>query len=75
MNYLKRRHLGLLLGICMLVIAGGTLVLAQTSTSPVGVYYVGPEDAVAQAIDLASPHLIRVTRSELAQVVVLNDAP
>jgi O-antigen/teichoic acid export membrane protein len=50
-------------------------VLAQTPTSGVGVYYVGPEDVVARAINLASPYLRRVDRPAMAEVLVINDAP
>lgn len=53
----------------------GTLVLAQTPTSAVGVYYIGPEDQIAEAIHLNAPHIVRVDQPELAQVVVLNNAP
>lgn len=67
------RWLGLfLLG---LFLVGGGAVLAQTSASAVGVYYIGPEDAIAQAINLAAPYVVRVDRAELARVLVLNDTP
>lgn len=48
---------------------------AQAPTGPTGVYYVGPEDAIADAIDLAAPYLVRVGQSDLAQVIVINNAP
>jgi len=48
---------------------------AQTSGETVGVYYIGPEDAVAAAIDLASPYIVRVDQPELATVVVINNVP
>ncbi|MFP4394110.1 MAG: lipopolysaccharide biosynthesis protein [Anaerolineales bacterium] len=53
----------------------GALVLAQTPTSAVGVYYVGPEDQIAEAIRLNAPYIVRVDQPELAQVLVLNNAP
>jgi len=53
----------------------GAAAMAQTPSSSVGVYYIGPEDVVARAIDLAYPYLVRVDRPELAEVYVLNDAP
>jgi O-antigen/teichoic acid export membrane protein len=51
------------------------IALAQTPTGAVGVYYVGPEDAVAHAINQASPYLRRVDRPEMAGVLVINNAP
>jgi O-antigen/teichoic acid export membrane protein len=41
----------------------------------VGVYYIGPEDAIARAINQASPYLRRVDRAEMAEVLVINNAP
>ncbi len=69
----RARWLGLfLLG---LFLVGGGVVLAQTPVSAVGVYYIGPEDAIAQAINLAAPYVVRVDRAELARVLVLNNTP
>ncbi len=51
----------------------GSTVRAQTPITPVGVYYVGLEDAIAEAINLAEPYIVRVDQPELAQVLVLND--
>lgn len=48
---------------------------AQTAPTTVGVYYVGPEDAIAEAIALAAPLLVRVDQPDLAQVIVINNAP
>ncbi len=62
----------------MLVIAlltGGRQVSAQAAKETVGVYYIGPEDAIAEAIDLAWPYLVRVDQPDLAQVIVINNAP
>jgi len=53
----------------------GTLTLAQTPTNAVGVYYIGPEDQIAEAIRLNAPYIVRVDQPELAQVLVLNNAP
>mgnify|MGYP006910744894 CR=1 FL=1 len=47
--------------------------LAQTPTGTVKVYYVGPADAVAQAIERVAPYVTLVERPEMAQVFVLND--
>jgi len=66
------------IGAAMLVIAlftGSRRVSAQTAGDTVGVYYIGPEDAIAQAIDLARPYLVRVDQPDLAQVIVINNAP
>ena len=50
-------------------------VYAQTTPTTVGVYYVGTEDAIAEAIDLAAPYIVRVDQPGLAQVIVINNAP
>ncbi len=50
-------------------------VSAQAPTGTTGVYYVGPEDAIADAINLAAPYLVRVDQPDLAQVIVINNAP
>jgi len=63
---------------CLVLLIGlgcGTLTLAQTPTNAVGVYYIGPEDQIAEAIRLNEPHIVRVDQPELAQVLVLNNAP
>jgi len=62
----------------MLVVAFLTCsrrVSAQTAGETVGVYYIGPEDVIAEAIDLAWPYLVRVDQPELAQVIVINNVP
>ncbi|MGC9348201.1 MAG: hypothetical protein ACP5JG_08705 [Anaerolineae bacterium] len=59
-----------LLSLCL----GSAPVRAQTPGT-IGVYYVGPEDAVAEAINIAAPHLVRVDQPDLAQVFVINNAP
>ncbi len=48
---------------------------AQTPTTPVGVFYIGPEDVIAQAINQAAPYIVRVDQEDLAQVLVINNAP
>ena len=53
----------------------GSHAYAQATPSTVGVYYVGPEDAIAKAIDLAAPYVVRVDLPSLAQVIVINNAP
>jgi len=53
----------------------GARVSAQAAPTTVGVYYVGPEDAIAEAIALAAPLLVRVDQPDLAQVIVINNAP
>ncbi|HQE93219.1 MAG TPA: oligosaccharide flippase family protein [Anaerolineae bacterium] len=64
----------LALFLALLLAGGGSAVaLAQTSITPVGVYYVGVEDVIAEAINLAAPYIVRVDQPELAQVLVLND--
>ncbi len=57
------------------LLTGSRRVSAQTAGDTVGVYYIGPEDAIAEAIDLARPYLVRVDQPDLAQVIVLNNAP
>ena len=59
--------------LALLITLGGSTAHAQTPTTPVGVYYVGLEDAIAEAINLAAPYIVRVDQPELAQVLVLND--
>ena len=57
----------------LLLIGSSALVFAQTPSGTVGVYYVGLEDAVAEAINLANPYIVRVDQPELAQVLVINN--
>lgn len=57
------------------ILTSATAVLAQAPTGAVGVYYVGAQDAVAEAIANANPYLVLVDRPELADVYVLNNAP
>lgn len=57
------------------LLTGSTHVSAQTAGDTVGVYYIGPEDAIAQAVDLAWPYLVRVDQPDLAQVIVINNVP
>jgi O-antigen/teichoic acid export membrane protein len=57
----------------LLSILGGSVVHAQTTIAPVGVYYVGLEDTIAAAINLAEPYIVRVDQPELAQVLIFND--
>jgi hypothetical protein len=58
----------ILLGLC------GSPASAQVSTTSVGVFYIGPEDIVAEAINQANPVVVRVDQPELAQVIVINNA-
>jgi O-antigen/teichoic acid export membrane protein len=64
----------LLLAVVVPLVGAGT-ILAQAPTSTVGVYYVGAQDTVAQAVVNAAPYLALVDRPELADVYVLNNAP
>lgn len=67
-------RLGRLFAVLVLLIAlSGSSAHAQTPIVPVGVYYVGLEDAIAEAINLAAPYIVRVDQPDLAQVLVLND--
>jgi O-antigen/teichoic acid export membrane protein len=67
-----RRHCCI---IALLILTG----LAASSTrlgaqsSAIGIYYVGPQDAVARAIDFADPYIVRVAQPDLAQVIVINN--
>lgn len=68
-----RRWAGLL---CLaLVVVCTPVARAQAPTGAVGVYYIGPEDAIAEAIHLSAPYLVRVDQPDLAQVLVINNAP
>jgi len=49
--------------------------MAQAPTTTVGVYYVGAQDTVAEAVNNAAPYIVLVDRPELADVYVLNNAP
>lgn len=57
----------------LLLIGSSALVFAQTPSGTVGVYYVGLEDAIAEAINVANPYVVRVDQPELAQVLVINN--
>lgn len=63
----------LFVALALLLSLSGSVARAQTSTAPVGVYYVGLEDTIAEAINLAEPYIVRVDQPELAQVLVFND--
>lgn len=65
----------LIVGLVLAALAVAGAARAQTPTGAVGVYYVGPEDAIAEAISLATPYLVRVDQPDLAQVLVINNAP
>ncbi|MGC9393282.1 MAG: lipopolysaccharide biosynthesis protein [Anaerolineae bacterium] len=72
----RARHLRLgwlFVLLAVLIILRSSTARAQTPTAPVGVYYVGLEDTIAEAINLAEPYIVRVDQPELAQVLVLND--
>jgi len=82
----RRRRFTLLLTVIAFLIAGlgigaspvrvdARATLGQTASTPVGVYYVGPEDVIAEAIDHAAPYIVRVNQPDLAQVIVINNAP
>ena len=59
--------------LALLIVLNGSIAYAQTPVVPVGVYYVGLEDAIVEAINLAEPYIVRVDQPELAQVLVFND--
>ncbi|HHE72288.1 MAG TPA: hypothetical protein ENL34_08430, partial [Chloroflexi bacterium] len=63
-----------LLLVALSLSSGGT-IRAQTLTEATGIYYIGPEDILAAAIDLAAPYVVRVDQPNLAQVIVINNAP
>ena len=82
----RRRRLTLLLTVIAFLIAGlgigaspvrvdARATLGQATATPIGVYYVGPEDVIAEAIDHAAPYIVRVNQPDLAQVIVINNAP
>ncbi len=64
-----------IVGLLLVALAVAGVARAQTPTPPVGVYYVGPEDAIAEALNLSAPYLVRVDQPDLAQVLVINNAP
>ncbi len=66
-------NLMLLALILVSVAAPAIVVSAQTSSSTVNVYYVGPQDTIYAAIQRAAPYVLIVDNPELAQVFVLND--
>jgi hypothetical protein len=77
---LVRRLSCLGLALLLLLAAAPSRIEARTTRGqilppPAGVYYVGPEDMIADAINLAAPYLVRVDQPDLAQVVVINNAP
>ncbi len=59
--------------LALLIVLNNSTVRAQTPITPVGIYYVGLEDIIAEAINLAEPYIVRVDQPELAQVLVIND--
>ncbi|MDF1514784.1 MAG: hypothetical protein P1S60_13325, partial [Anaerolineae bacterium] len=71
---MRIKHLLTALMGCFLLLLRSTPSLAQVPTSSVGVFYIGPEDTVAQSINLANPYIVRVDQPELAQVIIINNA-
>jgi hypothetical protein len=65
----------IVLVVLLTLCVGHTPIRAQVTPSTIGVYYVGPEDVVAEAINVAAPYLVRVDQPDLAQVFVINNAP
>lgn len=63
------------MGLVLTFLSGRSAVRAQATGDTVGVYYVGPEDQIAVALDRAGPFLVRVDQPDLAQVIVINNAP
>ncbi|MBN2006883.1 MAG: hypothetical protein JXA21_26250 [Anaerolineae bacterium] len=62
-----------LLVVCLFILgSSGAVLLAQTPTGAVGVYYDGPDDSIKEALQLASPYLVLVDQPDLAQVLVIN---
>ncbi len=59
----------------IVILAIGATALAQPPSNAVGVYYIGPNDAIADAIRAAAPHIVQVDRPSLANVLVLNNTP
>jgi len=58
--------------VCLILGSGSAVLLAQTPTGAVGVYYDGPDDSIKEALQLASPYLVLVDQPDLAQVLVVN---
>lgn len=75
MSHFRRRFSLAALLMLVLSLSSGGAIHAQTLTEATGIYYVGPEDVVAAAIDLAAPYVVRVDQPDLAQVIVINNAP
>lgn len=73
-NCIKIKCLVLFCGV-LLLLTNSAPLMAQVPSTAVGVFYIGPEDVVAEAINLAHPYIVRVDQPELAQVIVLNNAP
>lgn len=62
------------LTVCVLaaLVANVSPAVAQ-SVETIGIYYIGPDDAIAHAIDRSNPYLVRVEQPDLAQVVIINN--
>ncbi|MBN1486034.1 MAG: hypothetical protein JW981_00245 [Anaerolineae bacterium] len=73
MSSVKKAWLWCLIPILLAAFSYGAVTLAQAPSNAVGVYYIGPEDDIAQAIALAEPYIVRVDRAELADVYIIND--
>lgn len=70
----RLRHRWFIPVLALLILVGSSaVVFAQAPSGAVGVYYVGVEDAIAEAINLATPHIVRVDQPELAQVLIINN--
>ena len=67
-NRLKIKPLFLFCGL-LLLLTNSAPLMAQAPSTGVGVFYIGPEDVVAEAINLAHPYIVRVDQPELAQVI------
>ncbi len=61
--------------IALLILAALTASSARVKAQPraISIYYVGPQDAISRAIDLADPYIVRVDDPDLAQVIVINN--
>ncbi len=71
-----RLYAATLIAVCLVSLStGGAPARAQVPADAVAVYYVGPDDAIAAAIERAEPYLLRVDQLSLAQVVVVNNPP
>ncbi len=71
-HVLMRLWQSLLVGCLFILGSGSAVLLAQTPTGAVGVYYDGPNDSIKEALQLASPYLVLVDQPDLAQVLVVN---